>query len=52
MKTQMEIKKQIEAQRQVLDEKAQQTEDLTELLEDARKMDCLIEKYEDEKELK
>lgn len=46
----MNIKKAIEAQREKLDRMAKQTDDLTRLLEEARKMDRLIEKYEDQKE--
>lgn len=51
MKTQVEIKRQIEVQREVLDKKAQEVEKLTDLLEEARKMDALIEEYEDLKEV-
>ena len=44
----MNIKQAIEEQRSVLDEMAENATHLTELLEEARKMDRLIEAYETE----
>ncbi|HBN57045.1 MAG TPA: hypothetical protein DD414_09745 [Lachnospiraceae bacterium] len=45
------IKKAIEAQRERLDRMAKHTDDLNKLLEESRKMDRLIEKYEDQVQL-
>lgn len=42
----MNIKEAIEKQRRTLDHMAENAEDLTLLLEEARKMDLLIETYE------
>ena len=44
----MNIKQAIEEQRSVLDKMAENATHLTELLEEARKMDRLIEAYETE----
>lgn len=46
MNPRMNIKKMIEEQRKKLEHMAEHTENLTELLEEARKMDSLIEAYE------
>ncbi len=46
MNGQMNIKRAIEAQRKRLDRMAGQTRDLSMLLDEARKMDWLIELYE------
>lgn len=43
----MNIKEAIEEQRKKLDHMAENAENLTELLEEARRMDSLIEAYED-----
>lgn len=44
----MNIKKAIEEQRKRLDQMAESAENLTELLPEARKMDLLIEAYEEQ----
>lgn len=44
----MNIKEKIEEQRKKLDHMAEHAENLTELLEEARKMDSLIESYENQ----
>lgn len=44
----MNVKKAIEEQRRKLDQMAEKAENLTDLLEEARKMDRLIEAYENE----
>ena len=49
MNRQTNIKRAIEAQRIKLDRMAGQTEDLTTLLDEAQKMDRLIEVYETRK---
>ena len=46
MNRQMNIEKTIEAQRERLDQMAEKTDDLTELLEEAQRMDWLIGIYE------
>ncbi len=46
MDSQMDIRKEIEEQRKRLDSLADQMEDLVGLLEEARKMDLLVEEYE------
>lgn len=47
----MNVQKAIESQRERLDRMAGRAEDLTELLDEARKMDRLIEAYEDRKKI-
>ena len=42
----MEIKKEIEEQRRRLDQLAEKADHLTDILEEARKMDRLVERYE------
>lgn len=49
MARQMNIQKAMESQREKLDRMAGRAENLTELLEEARKMDRLIEAYENRK---
>jgi len=49
MKNQTEIKDEIERQRKKLDHLAKTEQDLTKLLGEARKMDLLVETYEDQK---
>ncbi len=44
----MNVKKAIEEQRRKLDQMAERAENLTDLLEEGRKMDRLIEAYENE----
>lgn len=48
MKRKMNIKEAIEEQRKKLDHMAEGAKDLTGLLEEARKMDSLIEAYEEQ----
>ena len=44
----MNVRQQIEAQRKVLDQMVGTADNLTELLQEAEKMDQLIEAYEEE----
>ena len=44
----MNVRQQIEAQRKVLDQMVGMADNLTELLQEAQKMDQLIEAYEEE----